>query len=154
MKKTLLIFSVFIFTCSCSPKISSQGIAATVEFVNHDEEGTITVRSSGYGEKITNASYTAQRNAFYVLLFKGVPGSKLKMPLIENEYEANQKNGDYLDNLLNKGGYSKFTVSSTNNYPAQKEKGGGYGVSLNVKINYNSLRKDLEQNNLIRKFGF
>jgi hypothetical protein len=27
-------------------------------------------------------------------------------------------------------------------------------ITVDVKINYNSLRKDLEQNQLIRKFGF
>ena len=34
-----------------------------------------------------------------------------------------------------------------------KAKEGVYS-SVDLKINYNSLRKDLEQNNIIRKFGF
>ena len=30
----------------------------------------------------------------------------------------------------------------------------GKKIFVDVKINFNSLRKDLEQNNIIRKFGF
>jgi hypothetical protein len=33
-------------------------------------------------------------------------------------------------------------------------KGGKKNISVDVKINLVSLRKDLEENNIIRKFGF
>jgi hypothetical protein len=34
------------------------------------------------------------------------------------------------------------------------KKGGNKTITLDVKINYNSLRIDLEQNQIIRKFGY
>ena len=44
-------------------------------------------------------------------------------------------------------------MSSTLSENSIKSKDGVYS-SIDLKINYNSLRKDLEQNNIIRKFGF
>ncbi len=154
MKKILIIVVVLGLQC-CSPKLQpqSQNYSASVEFINKDDSGTITVRSSGFGSKKELAVVDAQLSAFNILLFKGLPGTDLNVPLVENENDAKNKYSEYFKRLLDQGDYNKFMMSSSFNSEPVAVKG-GFFVSLDIKINYNSLRKDLEQNQIIRKFGF
>lgn len=149
----IILITAIVGLHSCSPKLQPQGYSATVEFLYKEDAGTIAVKSSGYGKKKENAIGDAQRNAFNVILFKGIPGTDLNVPLVENESEAKSKHGDYFKKLLDQGDYNKYMMSSAFNSEPAKVKGGVW-VSLDIKINYNSLRKDLEQNQIIRKFGF
>ena len=45
-------------------------------------------------------------------------------------------------------------MSSISTSDLTKHKGGKKSIAVDIKINLVSLRKDLEQNNIIRKFGF
>ena len=73
--------------------------------------------------------------------------------LIENESEARSKNGEYFKNFFDGGNFKSYMMSSNESSNLIKIKGTNK-ISVNVKINYNSLRKDLEQNRIIRKFGY
>lgn len=153
MKKFILII-VVIGLHSCSPKLQPQNnYSAAVEFLYKETEGTIAVKSTAFGKKKEIATGNAQQNAFNIILFKGIPGTDIKVPLIENESEAKSKHSDYFNKFFGQGGYTKYMMSSTYNSEPVKVKG-GYWASLDIKINFNSLRKDLEQNQIIRKFGF
>lgn len=138
---------------SCSPKVQTTSYSAEVNFLYKEAQGTIAVKSTGYGKNQVNAVADAQKNAFKVLLFKGIPGSELNIPLIENEIEANSKHSDYFNKLFDEGYYKSFMMSSTESSNLINMKG-TKKISVDIKINYNSLRKDLEQNQLIRKFGY
>jgi hypothetical protein len=95
----------------------------------------------------------AEKNAFKVLLFRGVPGTELNIPLIENESEVTSRYKKYFDDLFVNGKYKTFLMSSTESSNLMKVKG-TKKINVDVKINYNSLRKDLEQNQVIRRFGY
>lgn len=151
--KTIKILGLFLFTSLFSCKSVPYSYSAEVSFVAKEEQGTITIRSNGFGKNEKEAIKDAQKNAFNVLLFKGLPGTELNVPLVSNEYEAKNSYKNYFDNLLEKGGLFRYLmVNSTESLPAKVK--GGYSTSLVLKINYNSLRKDLEQNGIIRKFGY
>ena len=150
IKKTLFLIAI-IGLYNCSPKL--QPYSAEVNFLYKEAQGTITVKSTGYGKNQTEAVIDAQKNAFNVLLFKGIPGTELNVPLIENENSAKSKNVDYFKKFFEEGYYKKFMMSSSESSNLIKIKG-GKKIIVDIKINYNSLRKDLEQNGLIRKFGF
>jgi hypothetical protein len=150
---TLLIVILNFVIVSCSPKLPPKNYSATVEFIYKEASGTIAVKSSGYGKKQELAVGDALKNAFSVILFKGLPGTELNIPLIENENEAKSNHNDYFKNFFEQGEYNKFLMSSSFITAPSKNKGVVI-VSLEIKINYNSLRKDLEQNHIIRKFGF
>jgi len=137
----------------CSPKIYQQPYSGQVVFLNRDEQGTITVNSKGFGKKENDAIVDAQVNAFNIVLFKGIPGTELNVPLIENESTAKAKYGEYFSKLFGQGFYQNFVMSSTLHEPTVKVKGGKLS-SVDLKINFKALRLDLEQNNVIRKFGF
>jgi len=149
MKHTLYLIIAILGLQGCSPKIYS----AEVNFLYKEAQGTIAVKSTGYGKNQYDAVIDAQKNAFKVLLFKGLPGTELNVPLIENENDAKSKHADYFKKFFDDGNYKIFMMSSTESSNLIKLQG-AKKISVDVKINYNSLRKDLEQNQLIRKFGF
>jgi len=151
MKQTLYIIIAILGLHSCSPKL--QPYSGEVNFLYKEAQGTIAVKSTGYGKNQTDAVMDAQKNAFKVLLFKGIPGTELNVPLIENENDAKSKHADYFKKFFDEGNYKTFMMSSTESSNLIKMKG-TKKIAVDVKINYNSLRKDLEQNQLIRKFGF
>lgn len=149
--KSILGIIVILGLHSCSPKL--QPYSGEVNFLYKEAQGTIAVKSTGYGKNQTEAVADAQINAFKVLLFKGLPGTELNVPLIENENDAKSKHADYFKKFFDGGNYKTFMMSSTESSNLIKMKG-TKKITVDVKINYNSLRKDLEQNQLIRKFGY
>ena len=86
-------------------------------------------------------------------MFRGIPGTEQNIPLVENEQESKSKHVKYFENFFEKGYYKTFMMSSIISSKLSKSNS-GKTITLNVKININSLRKDLEQNQIIRKFGF
>jgi hypothetical protein len=149
--KSILGIIVILGLHSCSPKL--QPYSAEVNFLYKEAQGTIAVKSTGYGKNQTEAVKDAQINAFKVLLFKGLPGTELNVPLIENENDARSKNSEYFKKFFEQGNYKTFMMSSTESSNLIKMKG-VKKITVDVKINHNSLRKDLEQNQVIRKFGY
>lgn len=150
-----IIKSIFLIAIvglqSCSPTLQSN--SGEVNFLFKEAQGTIALKSTGYGKNQQDAVADAQINAFKMILFKGIPGSELNVPLIENEIEAKSKNTYYFKKFFEEGYYKSFMMSSVESSNLIKMNG-VKKISVDVKINYNSLRKDLEQNQLIRKFGF
>lgn len=146
-----LYFILILGLYSCSPKL--QPNTSEVNFIYKDAQGTIAVKSTGYGKNRTETVSDAQKNAFKLILFRGLPGTELNVPLIDNENDVKSKHAEYFKNFFDYGYYKTFMMSSIENSNLIKVKGGSK-ISIDVKINYNSLRKDLEGNGIIRKFGF
>jgi hypothetical protein len=151
MRRALYLITLIIGLHGCSPII--QPYSGEVNFLYKEATGIIAVKSIGYGKNHMNAVCNAEKNALKVLLFRGLPGTELNIPLIENENDAKSKHKDYFKKFFDQGNYKTFVMSSTesSNLIALK---GTKKITVDVKINYNSLRKDLEQNQIIRKFGY
>ena len=149
--KLFLFLIVIIGFYNCSPKLETY--TAEVNFISREAQGTIVLKSTGYGKNHAEAVTDAQINAFKVILFKGIPGTELNIPLIENEKNVTSQHSEYFKNFFDGGLYKTFMMSSTESSNLIKMKG-TKKINVDLKINYNSLRKDLEQNQLIRKFGF
>lgn len=148
----LVLGAFILFLNSCSPKTAPY--SAQVNFLYKDAQGVIGVKSLGFGTNRSKAIADAQKNAFNVILFKGIPGTELNVPLIPNESTARKQHGDYFTNFFEKEYYNMYMMSSTESSNLIKVKGGGQKIFVDIKINYVSLRRDLEQNNVIRKFGY
>ena len=127
--------------------------SAKVVFLNKDEGGTISLNSKGFGKDVSAAIIDAQVNAFNIVLFKGIPSTDLNVPLIENENDVISKYAEYFADFFGRGFYQNFLMASTLNEPPTKVKN-GKSCSVDLKINIKALRIDLEQHNIIRKFGF
>ncbi len=151
-KSSILLYGFVLFLFSCSPKVQPQPYSAEVNFLYKEAQGTIAVRTTGFGKNQTDAVRDAQINAFNVILFKGIPGTELNVPLVSNENDAKSKNPEYFKNLFDRDFYKTFMMSSSESSSLMNVKG-GKKITVDVKINYNSLRIDLEQKTIVRKFG-
>lgn len=152
-KKTciLVILISLSITYSCSNKTLPN---SSVNYIS-EKDGAITMRAIGYGANQQDAISEAEKNAVNVLLFRGLPESEQKMALIgTNESEEVEKNKHYFEKFYTQKRYKTFIMSSVPVSEFAKQNGGTKRLTLDIKINLTALRKDLEQNNIIRKFGF
>lgn len=150
-QSTLFFIILLLLSFSCSRKTIP---TAEVNFLSGND-GTITMRAIGIGSNQENAIIDAEKNAFNVIFFRGIPESEQKIALIgTNETEEKEKHKDYFDKFYKEKRYKTFVMSSIPTSDLIKHKGGKKSISVDVKINLVALRKDLEQFNIIRKFGY
>jgi len=130
-------------------------VSAEVNFLS-ESTGIITVRSIGYGKNKVEAIDNAEINAMDVLLFRGIPESTQKDPLIStNSDDVKSKNKDYFDNFYTGKQFKTFINSAIpTTEDLIKNKGGKKSIAVDIKINIKALKLDLEQKKIIRKFGF
>lgn len=131
-----------------------QDMGGMTSFVKSDVEGTVTVQANGFAKKKPESIANAASNAFYTLMFRGIAGSQYKLPMIANEQEF--KNNPVVIEILN-GGYASFLIDSTlqSETKLKRKEDGMKGIQTQMvmTINYNALRKYLEEKKIIRKFG-
>jgi hypothetical protein len=157
MKKvTALLIGISFLLLFISCKItSSVPLTAEVKYLSNPSSGLVSIQAVGYGKDDKIAKKNAFQTAFNTILFKGIPGfSALKNPLIKDETKARKANPKYFKNLFDENGYLQFV---TNQEVAELLGKGDLKKRRIVKqtftINYKLLRRHLEQNNIIRKFG-
>jgi hypothetical protein len=113
------------------------------------------MRAIGFGTNQEDAIIDAEINSFNVLLFRGLPESEQKIALIgTNEFNEKEKHKDYFNKFYTDKRYKTFIMSSIPTSSLTRHKGGKKSIAVDVKINLLSLRRDLEENNIIRKFGY
>ncbi len=145
----IIFFMTIANSCSYKTLPTSQ-----VNYLS-GKDGTITMRAIGIGVNSEDAIYDAEKNAFNVLLFRGLPESEQKVALIgTNEAEEKNKHKDYFNKFYEEKRCKTFVMSSIPTTDLIRNKGGKKSIATDIKINLVALRKDLEQNNVIRKFGF
>ena len=118
----------------------------------HDDANSITLRCNGYGKTETEAVVNAGKYAVEQLLFRGIPNSNQRNPLIgTDEATAKSRFAGYLDDLLENERYLSFLTLTT---PIESGKyRGTYWTVADITINLRALRMDMEQAGIIRKFG-
>ena len=147
----LVVLLLLSITYSCSKKILP---TSEVNYLSGND-GTITMRAIGNGTNQQKAISEAEKNAINVLFFRGLPESEQKIALIgTNESEEIKKHEQYFEKFYMQKRYKTFIMSSIPASDFAKQNGGTKSLSVDVKVNLVALRKDLEENNIIRKFGF
>jgi len=148
---SFVIVSFVLITSSCSMKTMP---SSEVNYIS-GKEGTITMRAIGFGTNQEDAIIDAEINSFNVILFRGLPESEQKIALIgTNESNEKERHKDYFNKFFTDKRYKTFMMSSIPTSTLTRHKGGKKSIAVDVKINLLSLRKDLEENNIIRKFGY
>lgn len=136
---------------ACSKKIDYLQ-TSEVKFLNSPHSGNVTVEAIGYGDQIQVAEANATLNAFQTIMFQGLPAfSGLSTPMIPDRSKVDQS---ILERFFDRNEYSEFLTSQEEirilgEYKNPKM----YKVSKVVTINYNALRRGLEKNGVVRKFG-
>jgi hypothetical protein len=166
----ILIATTLLLFVSCGSK-KQVAFFPTSEVTYQDYTGDILIlRVLGYGGNENAAIENAQIRAVETLFFRGIPNSSISKPLIGyNENKLLQNNRSYFNQFF---GYKRFLtfISETSFIGGQnqkviatkidKKKGNkqemvdALVVAVDIFINVKPLRKDLEQNKVIRKFGF
>lgn len=152
MKNIKIIFfaTIVLGLASCSPRVLP---SAEVEQTG-SSKGTISVRSLGYAKKSKDVLKDAEARAFQTLLFRGLPDGKMSSPLVANESQALNTHHTFFNDFFTLQGYRNYLISSTAITPAAKDKNTGLHQGLaEVTINLAALRRKLEQEKIIRKFG-
>lgn len=156
MKRILLLIVVFAATMGLAQaqKVRPSEYAAYVNLVS-ESKGAVTVRSTGWGKNEAQALEDAEVRAMLTLLYVGLPTSAKHGAMVANESEANTKNPSYFEQLITQRAYKKFVMSSAAKGSFSKMKGDKVkSMAVDVTVNTDALRKDLEANEIVRKFGF
>lgn len=149
MKKLYIIIISILCLAAC--KTSYQ--TASVNYLSGDAN-TLTLRCVGYGNTKITILEDAEKNAVSTLLFRGIPDSQQKNPLVSiSEIEAIKTHKKYFNDFFEKGRYKTFVMSSIPVGDITKYHGTTKQQTLDIKLNLRALRTDLEQNGVIRKFG-
>jgi hypothetical protein len=120
------------------------------------QDGTKLLKVWGYGKKVDNAIYDAKRTAVAAVIFRGVPGGNGAAPtpsiLPVDGYE---KNPDFFDDFFKDGGmYLSFVNLTTDGTPGGSDNikmSHGYKVAVSASINFNALRKYLEDKSVTKR---
>lgn len=137
----------------------SDDVRYEIEMAEVGEPGTLVVKVWCYNKKPQISEDIAKMNAVKGVLFKGVSDSgrmKGRKALVEDGYENHQ---DYFDDFFKERKYAKYSRVALNNYVEQNsliKVGKLYKIGKIVVISYNDLRKQLENDKIIKglDYGF
>ncbi len=121
-----------------------------VSAVSH-ERSIIKVQSSSKAANDDAAVNFAERQAFENILYKGIPNSNQEVALIGSETKAWADNKLVMKSLITDRGYLQYIISSKT-VDLVRENGVSF-VKQNVEIDLAALRKYLERESVIKKFG-
>lgn len=140
MKRFFLITICLIFSV-----ITSWAQEVTYEGENN---GVLMLSVSEFNVKKNVAVDNAIKDAFYQILFRGIPGSReYQRPLLGTDEKVMNANIEYFENMINGGRIYTFVNYSALCYYKRKE------AVVKVSLNVQALVADLEKNNLYRRFG-
>lgn len=125
-----------------------------ISYAGSDQTGTVKMLVTGIGKNKKETAEAAMLRALETLLFQGLPGSTYSTPLLSNL--AQQKEHPAVKALL-KNGLSDFVMNSSlqGEEKLNRKKDGAKGLlhTYLLTINYEALRRHLENEGVIRKFG-
>ena len=124
-----------------------------VLFLSTPDPGTLSVRATGYGDDVDAAVQHAEEQAFWTLLFRGVPGSTQAQALVAEAMQGQTEEAPYFRAFFEDKRYLTFVVESALAEAPEQVKRSGRAV-VDLTINLYALRRDLEQHGVIRRFGF
>lgn len=164
----LLVFITFLIFTNCGSKQVAFFPTSEVTYQNYSGD-ILTLRVLGYGGNQNTAIEDAQMRAMETIFFRGIPNSNISNPLIGfNENELKRTHNNYFKDFFGYKRYLTF-ISETVMVGGQKQKViatkvdkksakqdmvDALVVAVDVLVNVKTLRKDLENQNVIRKFGF
>ncbi|WP_394747146.1 hypothetical protein [Spongiimicrobium salis] len=148
---SILTASLVLLSGACKSTENATFNSAKVYYVSNNGMNVLSLRSIDFGKTKEEAIYNAEKLAFQNLFFRGIPRSPFQNPLLGiNEQEQYRKNRDYLDTFYKQRMQTFITYSYET---ISKAKKGQKQALVNITINMKALRKDLEANNVIEKFG-
>ena len=150
MKKKYFIITLSLILIGCK---SVEDYGSNVSIVNKYDSFSYSFSGQGFSNKMDDCQSEAEKNIFEVILFRGISGSDLQNPLIEDEQKSKENNKEFFNNFFEKKYYRNFISSKVEMIENTKPTKCGYTCLIKFSVNLNSLKTNLEQNGIIRKFG-
>ena len=155
MKYLSLIVLSIILLANCNRKAITPHYSYEVIAIHSTKhaDGTLYVRTSGLDKSKDLARDQALRNAIRAVMFKGIPNSSVKRPLISNP-SAEQTFRDYFEAFFKEGGkYKMFIIETSVDEERRVGRKKQWRVFVRAKVYYTQLQKELEDARIIKKFG-
>lgn len=141
---------IILLSCFFSLPVFSQN---TVNFISETKDD-ITVSVLVYAKNERTASADSKLYAINTLLFRGISNSSCNRPMVgTNEEEIKNKHSNYFDSFYNNR-YITFITSAIAKSKLAKDETKRKCMLFEITIQKHSLKMDLENNGIIRKFGF
>lgn len=152
MKQTFAILFLALVIVSCkSTNQNAQVVSARVSYMSNQARNSITINSMDYGNNDDEAVFNTKKLAFQNLFFRGIANSPFIDPLIGiNEQQEYKEHKDYLSDFY-QNRMESFILNSQETL--EKIRGGQRKANITLTINVRALRKDLEDKQIIKKFG-
>lgn len=150
-----ILASAFIFLAiSCAQRTTTP----STQLISRDTQGLLTIQADGQGVSRMSAERDAKRRTLNKLLFDGLPHPEIstaRLPMVDgSKLSSGQR--EKLDKMLSDEQIDRFFNSVTWVDPKPLWTAGMakklQRFSLNV--NYDLFRRELENQGVIRKFGF
>ena len=158
MKKIILAIAVVALTLtSCKSTFTSPYSDSQV--IEHSTQGSVTLRGTsdeiegGKKDIGYNATKAAHKKALQQLFYFGFVGTDFKNPMIREGIGVETKHKAFFDQFWN-GGYERFVTDSKTEFYDCEQKSKCTVATSTVTVNYNMLRKELENNKVLNKIGF
>jgi len=150
---TFIAATVFLST-GCKTK--AYPATAETTYLSSPGTGMVNLAAVGYGANEKAAELDTYVTAFSTILFKGLPAfGALKLPMIDNEAKARSEHKAFFIKFFDNRGYLQFvTDQGVLTKLGKADQQGNIRVQKNLSINYDALRRHLEQEGVIRKFGY
>jgi hypothetical protein len=156
LRYTLVAVCLLGFNGCVRKPVSNQ-----ISFIGQDARGTLKMRVVGFGTKQVEIENDAQTKAFEQLLYVGLPdatnaeikNTDFRLPMVENK--ATVQGMPFLRNFFQNKEYKRFVAELT---PLDNQKRRASNsqrtIPFAIAINYDAFRRFMEQNQVIRKFGY
>jgi hypothetical protein len=151
---TFLLLVSLVCVSSCAKKIYPE--TAEVNFISAPQSGVATFSAIGYGSNQKEAELDTYTTVFNNVLFKGIPAyGGLSLPMVENERESRSTHQSFYKRFFDERGYMRFISSQGSvekmgkSDDKQKTK-----VKKTMTLNYDLLRRYLEDEGIVRRFGY
>ena len=120
-------------------------------------QGSLLIKVYSYAKNEKDAIELAKENAVHGVLFKGVVGGNgaSAQPAIVKP-EEKEMNQDFFDDFFKSGRYLQFVSLSSDGTVSSDDRlkvGNLYKIGIIVSVNKADLRKYLESEGVIKKFG-
>ena len=158
MKIKILLVLAAMMGCLNATEQNYGAPYSSVECLNIELDGSITVRVTGAGRNRLDAKEQAKKNAVYNVIFKGVKveghaNSEISRPLIF-EVNAEEKYETFMYSFFADGGkYLEFTSMDDRRWLSNRKEKGGKQVdwSITLRVLRPQLKQYLIEEGIIKK---
>jgi hypothetical protein len=114
---------------------------------------TLWVTATGFGPNEVKAQADAEKAIFETLLFQGIAGTQHATPMVPNGPASKSQHATFYTTFFDELGYRPFVTNTVALSGLLKLKKGGKKLDTRILIDINALRRHLEENGIVAKFG-